>query len=160
MKNSVFELEFNKEKGTLTSLYLVGDGEHADFIKDGRGLCEIHATLWHGRESDTKFLKVYEDWKLENFTEGEDEAISVFSRRGIVITERFILTDDDLRIKINVKNTNAYPVYFKREDLSFYTPFADSYDDSKTCQRVRTHAHMAPFGENSYVRVERMGISE
>lgn len=158
MKNGIFELSFDAIKGVLTSLFLVGDPENANFIKPGRGLCELHATPWYGRDGEN-CTKVLEPWTLESFSEDTDKAVAVFSRRGVIATETFTLTDKDLRIELNIKNTNFYPVYFKREDISIYTPFADSYDDSVTCQRVRTHAHMAPFGENSYVRVERMGES-
>ena len=159
MKNDIFELVFNEKLGTLTSLFLVGDKEHADFIKDGKGLGEIHPIHWYSRDGE-KFSKSMEPWGLESFSVNESVATAVFSRRGVIATETFTLTDKDLRIEIEVKNTNFYPVYFNREDLSVYTPFADSYDDSITCQKIRVHTHMAPFLENSYVQVERMGESK
>ncbi|MBE6666952.1 MAG: hypothetical protein E7607_01410 [Ruminococcaceae bacterium] len=159
MKNSLFEMNFDADKGRLTSLYIVGDNEKANFIKDGRGLCEIHTTPWYDR-GDNRYFKSPENWTLESFEQDSTKAIAVFSRRGVVATQTFTLYDNELRIHTRFTNTNAYPVYFKREDIALYTPFADSYDDSLTCQRVRVHTHMAPFGENSYVRVERMGISE
>ena len=159
MKNSVFELKFNESEGTLTSLFLTGDKERADFIKYGKGLCEIHSTPWYGRDGEN-CTKALESWSRESFILEDNSATAVFSRRGVIATETFTLRDKDILIEIDVKNTNFYPVYFKREDLSFYTPFADSYDDSLTCQRVRVHTHMAPFMDNSYVRVERMGVSK
>ena len=45
MKNSVFELQFNREKALLTSLVLTGDPERANLIKTDKGLCEICPTL-------------------------------------------------------------------------------------------------------------------
>ena len=33
MKNSLFEMNFDADKGRLTSLYIVGDKEKANFIK-------------------------------------------------------------------------------------------------------------------------------
>lgn len=159
MKNDIFDLQFDEGKGLLTSLVLSRDPEGANFIKNGHGLCEIHSTLWYGRENG-KFFKQQEDWQLTAFHENASVAVAEFSRRGVAVKETFTLTERDLRISIKVKNNNFYPVYFKREDFSFYTPFADSYDDSITCQRLRCHAHMAPFLDNSYIRLERMGESE
>ena len=76
------------------------------------------------------------------------------------VEEQFILEEDILRVKISVKNTNAYPFYFKREDFSFFVPFADSYDGSLVSQAVRCHTHIAAFLENSWMQAERMGFSE
>lgn len=161
MKNKWTELRFDEEKGTLTSLQLVGDPWQANFIKEGRGLGELHDVLWYYRDSEADlWTKRWEKWEKRSFAQGEREAEAVFSRRGVAVTEKFLLAEEDLRITIEVKNENAYPVYFQKEDLSLYTPFADSYDDSLTAQRIRCHAHIAPFYENSYVRTERMGESE
>ena len=159
MKNSCFELEFNESTGQMTSLVLVGDKERANFIKIGKGLCEIHPTPWYDR-GDNKYFKSYENWSFESFEKKENSAVAVFFRRGVIATQTFTLFDGEIRINTQFKNTNSFPVYFKREDISLYMPFADSYDDSLTCQKIRVHTHMAPFGENSYVRVERMGESE
>ena len=41
MKNGIFDVGFDKEKGLLISLSLVGDPENANFIKKGRGLFEL-----------------------------------------------------------------------------------------------------------------------
>ena len=159
MKNSCFELEFNESTGQMTSLVLVGDKERANFIKIGKGLCEIHPTPWYDR-GDNKYFKSYENWSFESFEKKGNSAVAVFLRRGVIATQTFTLFDGEIRINTQFKNTNSFPVYFKREDISLYMPFADSYDDSLTCQKIRVHTHMAPFGENSYVRVERMGESE
>lgn len=159
MKNDIFELQFDAQKGLLTSVVLSQDPERANFIKTGRGLAEIHSTLWFAHV-DGKFTKQPEDWKLEEFTEGTVCSTATFSRRGVTVEERFTLCERDLRISIKVTNHNFFPVYFKREDFSFYTPFADSYDDALTCQKIRCHTHMAPFLDNSYIRTERMGVSE
>ena len=159
MKNGIFEIEFDSERGILTSLVALGDPERANFIKSGRGLGELHPMLWYALDGN-KNTKAMQQWELESFTEGTSSACAVFNMRGVRIEQTFELTESDLRIRMRVTNENFYPVYFKREDLSFYTPFADSYDDSLTCQRVRCHAHMAPFLDNSYIRAERMGISD
>ena len=45
MKNDIMEVEFDQEKGLLTSLIFTKDPERANFIKTGRGLGEIHTTL-------------------------------------------------------------------------------------------------------------------
>lgn len=159
MKNAIFEIGFDESKGTLNALSLVGDKEQANFIKPNRGLGEIHDTLWYARGNGV-MTKKGEKWELQSFTQSEEKAKAVFSRRGVKATEDFYFTDKDFRIKIVFQNDNAYPVYYKREDISIYTPFADSYDDSLTCQKIRCHAHVAPFMDNSYIRCERMGTSE
>ena len=112
MKNDIFDLQFNEEKGLLTSLVLSRDPEGANFIKNGHGLCEIHSTLWYGRENG-KFFKQQEDWQLTAFHQNASVAVAEFSRRGVAVKETFTLTERDLRISIEVKNNNFYPVYFK-----------------------------------------------
>lgn len=159
MKNSVFDIQFDEKKGLLTSLILYNDEEKANFIKEGRGLAEPHGVLWCAF-GYKKAYKEIEPYQFESFTEQDKYATAVFSRRGVKIEETFILEENLLRIKISVKNKKGYPVYFKKEDCAFFMPFADSYDNSEICAKVRCHTHIAAFGENSYVQTERMGCSE
>lgn len=159
MQNGLFKIDFNPDKGILTSLILQNDPERANFIKKGRGLFEPHGVPWYLRENE-KFYKISEPYELESFEEEGNFAQAVFVRRGIKIEENFVLKNDFLRVQITIKNKNNYPFYFKKEDCAFYVPFADSYDNSQICQKLRCHAHIAAFGENSYVCAERMGDSE
>ena len=76
MKNDILEVEFDHEKGLLTSLVFTKDPERANFIKAGRGLGEIHTTLWYDRENG-KFTKKGEEWKLEAFEEKENTATAL-----------------------------------------------------------------------------------
>ena len=158
MKNQIFEIGFDQSKGILTSLVLCKDPERANFIKAGRGLAEPHGVPWYRRE-DGKFYKTTEPYQPESFEEKGDLARAVFQRHGVKIYEDFILKNDFLLVRIRVKNESGHPFYFKREDCAFYMPFADSYDNAEICRKVRCHTHIAAFGENSYVRTERMGIS-
>ena len=158
MKNNLFTLNFDNTRGILTSLILNDDPEKANFIKDGHGFCEIHPTLWFTRENGV-FSKEGEAWELLDFKEGNTSTVATFQRRGIQVCEIFELSENDLTLRIEIKNTNSYPFYFKHEDFSIFAPFADSYDDSLTAQRIRVHTHIAPALENSYITLERMGVS-
>ena len=159
MKNEKFTLTFDPERGLLTSCILNADPECANFIKEGHGFGEIHSTLWFTWDNGV-FDKKGEAWDFVSFSESEQEAVACFSRRGVFVCETFLLCENDFRLRIEVKNTNFYPVYFKKEDFSIYTPFADSYDDSLTSQRIRVHTHIAPSSEQTFIRLERMGVSE
>ena len=159
MKNELFEIDFDPMRGILTSLILQNDPARANFIKAGRGLFEPHGVPWYLREND-KFYKTSDPYRLEKFEENGNSALAEFVRLGVKISENFVLESDFLRVSITIKNENAHPVYFKKEDCAFYVPFADSYDNSKVSQRLRCHTHIAAFGENSYVCAERMGDSE
>lgn len=158
MKNDLFDIAFDRERGTLSALSLVGDPERANFIKPPHGLGELGSTLWFTHIGD-EWTKAEETWKFVSFDEGEREACAVFAWHGVRATERFILTERDLRVRIEFLNENAYPMYFEREDVSLFVPFADSYDDSETCQKIRCHEHISAAMDNTYIRAERMGFS-
>lgn len=158
MENAIFRIGFDEKIGRLTSLCLVGDPKQANFIKEGRGLFEPHAIatgtirngIWDTRERGYTLLR---------FEEKEECATIVWERGALQIEERFFFEEERLKIQITAKNTAVYPLYFKREDFAFYTPFADSYDSADVCTNVRCHTHIADFGQASYIRLERMGES-
>ncbi len=159
MKNGVFEIGFDKETGLLTSLSLVGDPEKANFVKKGRGLFELRGVPF-GKRVNGFFVTEPDDYTLVSFDETEETAKAVFARKGVEVEEEFCLEKEYLKVKLTVKNTNSYPVYYKREDFAFYTPFADNYDSSEISTKVRCHTHIADFGQASYIRTERMGESK
>ena len=172
MKNKIFSIEFNKEVGIMNSLVINADPEKANFIKEGKGFCELNSVPWYRCETvkrasktenyefeNINYYKGNEEYCFRSFEENESCAVAVFERRGIVVEEIFELEEELLRVKINVKNENAHPFYFRREDMAFYVPFADSYDNSEISQRIRCHTHIAAFGENSWIQTERMGFS-
>ena len=75
MKNDIFEIEFDKERGTLVSLVLGGDPAHANFIKEGKGLLEIHDTPWYDKDSNNLvFQKGNVAWNFVSFEENENQA--------------------------------------------------------------------------------------
>ncbi len=160
MKNEFFEIEFDSKRGILTKLILTGDSEHANFIKNGHGLFEPHTVSFQGKNHDGGRVTDEEAYALRSFQENETVTNIVFARRGITISERFFFEGEYLKTEITVKNTNAYPFYFKREDFALYVPFADSYDSTVVCKKKRCHVHIADLGQASYIRTERMGKSE
>lgn len=160
LSNNVFSVEFDEGKGIMTALTINADPEKANFIKEGRGFCELTAVPYYTYNPVTHHVVGTEDYKFEKFETEEKCAKATFSRRGVVVRETFVTEEEILRVKIDVKNENAYPFYFMREDFGFFVPFADSYDSSLICQQIRCHTHIAAFGENTWVQAERMGISE
>lgn len=159
MKNEIFELNFDEGKGLLTGLSLVGDPNRANFVKEGRGLFELRGVpigIW----KEGRYVTEPQGYDLLSFSEEERKATAKFARLGVEVTEKFFCEDAYLCVSLTAKNTNSYPVYYKREDFAFYTPFADSYDSSEISAKVRCHAHIADFGQASYIRTERMGESE
>jgi len=173
MKNEIFSAQFNNERGIMTSLVINADPEKANFIKEGKGFCELNSVPWYKSEIKKKqsstrnyafenvnYYKGNEEYTFCSFEEKENRAVAVFERRGIAVEEIFEFKNEHLHVKINVKNENAHPFYFRREDLAFFVPFADSYDNSEISQRIRCHTHIAALGENSWIQTERMGFSE
>lgn len=159
MKNGIFDVGFDKEKGLLISLSLVGDPENANFIKKGRGLFELRGVPF-GQRVNGAFVTQPEGYQLLSFEENDERAKAKFARRGVEVEEEFFFDGEYLKVKCTVRNQTEHPVYYKREDFAFYTPFADSYDSSEISTKVRCHTHIADFGQASYIRTERMGESE
>ena len=129
MKNNIFSIEFNKEVGIMNSLVINADPEKANFIKEGKGFCELNSVPWYRSENvkrtsktenyefeNINYYKGNEEYCFRSFEENESCAVAVFERRGIVVEEIFELEEELLRVKINVKNENAHPFYFRREN--------------------------------------------
>ncbi|MBQ7643150.1 MAG: hypothetical protein IJS67_04535, partial [Clostridia bacterium] len=167
MKNEIFDLKFDKKTGKIYSLKLCGDEKEAEFLKTGRGLAEprkcdaMTCGYPGGYELSTAF-----PFNLVRASENERGASAKFVMKrsedeaGVTATEKFYFDGDLLKCEIVYKNENDFPVYFKEGDIAFYMPFYDNYDNSEVATSTRCHEHINAAGENSYIMLERMGVSE
>ncbi len=100
------------------------------------------------------------DFEVRRFEESEVGAVAVSSYQGVEAATEYAFEDDRLAVSLTLKNTNPYPVYYKNGDLCLEAPINDAYDSSDVCMKERCHAHIHAGLESSYIRCERMGMSE
>ncbi len=142
MKNKIFELKFNTEKGGITWLSLVGDENNMNFIKDGGALGSLP------------------NFDLVSSADNQSSIIAQYQKRGVEINAKYEFVNDKLYLSYDIKNKNDYPVYFKDGDLKIDFAFFDCYTDSETCMKKRCHEHIFAGEEFSFINAERMGLSE
>ncbi len=141
MKNGVFEIEFDSEKGGISHLSLVADEREMNFCRDGRVMAALRG------------------FSIESFMQTEQSARAVSSLAGVEAVTEFFFDREDLLVCTRLTNKNFYPMYFSNGDICLEMPLNDAYESSDICMRERCHAHIWTGLENSYIRTERMGES-
>ena len=142
MKNQVFDIVFDRESGGISSLTLCGDSEGMNFCREGRALFALR------------------NFTLQSFEQAEDFAQSHLSFMGVKATAEYKFEQKYLNVSISLLNENPYPIYFKNGDIILETPINDAYESSAVCMKERCHAHIFAGLDCSYIRCERMGMSD
>ena len=142
MKNRIFDIAFDQKCGGVSRLSFCNDPERMNFCKEGGALFALR------------------DFALSSLCESESDATAVSSYQGVEARTEYAFSGEHLKVTLTLKNNNSYPTYYKNGDLILETPFCDAYEASDICMRARCHAHIHAGLEGSYIRCERMGVSE
>lgn len=155
MKNSVFQVEFDKTRGTIARLSLCGDEHGMNFVKEGATFGDVYVTFIEPEA----WMPVSIALDLTEFEETDDLARARYERNGIVLTVEYFFVGENLKAVYKITNVNRYPHYFKDGDVRLGTAFNDSFIGSDRCMKYCCHEHIWPALQSSYIYAERMGES-
>ena len=155
MKNSVFQVEFDKTRGTIGRLSLCGDEHGMNFVKAGATFGDVYVTFIEPEA----WMPVSVALDLTAFEETDERAWARYERNGIVLTVEYFFAGENLKAVYKVTNANRYPYYFQDGDVRLGTAFNDSFIGSAVCMKHCCHEHIWPALQSSYIYAERMGES-
>ena len=142
MENNAFRIQFDDQNGGISSLVLLGDPAGMNFCRKGRALFALR------------------HFNLASFEQSDSSAVSISHYMGVKATTKYQFEKENLNVHISLCNENPYPVYFKNGDMILEAPINDAYESSTICMKERCHAHIWTGLDNSYIRCERMGMSD
>ncbi len=157
MKNSIFDIEFDKESGTIGKISLVNDVNNMNWCaSDGK---------W-GRPHNETFNDEFEEWRerinfeLSEFREDENSAISVYSNGYIDVTvERTFDKDGNLREKYTLKNPRYADLFLSEHNFAIEVPLNDRYTYADECMIHHCNAHIWCGHNTTYINALKMGPS-
>ncbi len=163
MRNSFFNVKFDKKLGGVKLLSLVKDKNNMNFCKGGRYFCLLRdfgdrIKLLRLEGVKTAYDPTYFD--LKEIVSSSSRTVVISESRGVEAKTEYTIKRDKLIVKTVLKNKNSYPVYYKDGDISIDMPFNDAYESSEICMKERAHTHIHTGLDVCYVRSERMGLSE
>ena len=142
MENNAFHIQFDDRNGGISSLVLLGDPAGMNFCREGRALFALR------------------HFTPESFEQSDSAAVSISHYMGVKATTKYQFEKENLNVHISLCNENPYPVYFKNGDMILEAPINDAYESSTVCMKERCHAHIFAGLDCSYIRCERMGMSD
>lgn len=160
MKNSNFEIEFNKENGSICSIKNSNDGNEMNWCSDigNWGLPHAQNQIGYG---ETYSEIEYKNLELLSFEEDEYTAVSVYSNDTICVTvKRSFSEKGNLIESCTIKNLRRNCLFLKHGDLKFEIPFNDNYTSAEECMKRRCNTHIWCAGNVAYVNALRMGESD
>ena len=160
MKNSKFEIEFNKENGSICFIKNRNDGNEMNWCSDigNWGLPYAQNQVGYG---DTCSEVEYKNLELLSFVEDENTAVSVYSNDTICITlKRSFSKEGNLIESGTIKNLRENCLFLNHGDLKFEIPFNDNYTSAEECMKRRCNTHIWCGGNVTYVNALRMGESD
>ena len=154
MKNGIFDIQFDKNTGSITRIALHGDEYNMNFVKEGVTFGDVYAKLI----VPEAWLYETTPFHLLRFEETQTGAYAEYEKNGLMLTVRYFFDGDDFKAAYTLTNSNPYPYYFKNGDIRLATGFNDSFTGSEICVKYCCHEHIWAANESSYIYAERMGL--
>ncbi len=143
MQNHFYQIEIDETTGGLNRLTFVNDPHQMNFCKAGRTISSVA------------------DFAVEKIEYAENKCV-VYAKKGLsVLTTEYLLNGEYVEITHTLKNTARYPVYYKNADFAIQMPLNDNYrDGAAECMKHCCSTHIFAGNRSSYIRAERMGVSD
>lgn len=153
MKNQTFEIYFDKEKGTISQLFLQTDCHQMNFIKEGYTLNQVKRTR---RVRDE--LRI-QDLMLISFEETQTGATAVFRDKTLEVCSTYSFKENGyLHVTNRLRSLNDTDLFLERGEWGIEMPFNDEYPNAKKCMTQRCHTHIWCGLEGaSYICCLKMG---
>ena len=158
MKNSKFEIDFNKTDGAINSIKIVGDEHNMNWCLDcgrwGYVHCINYDNIWGDYKSRMK------EMTLIDFSEDENSAVSVYTNDILQVTvNRLFDCDGNLVERFTFENLVYADSFLNEHNCGIEVPFNDVYTDADDCSVHRCNTHIWCGMESTYINALRMGVS-
>lgn len=163
MKNSFFNVKFDRKQGGIKWLSLVKDQKNMNFCKNGRQFGLLRDYGDRIKLLKLEGVKITYDptvFSLKEMTSSNAKTLVISESRGVEAKTEYTIKRDKLIVKTVLTNNNTYPVYYKEGDIAIDIPFNDAYESSEICMNERAHTHIHTGLDVCYVRSERMGLND
>lgn len=159
MRNNIFNIEFDKNSGTISSLVLNSDRDNMNWCSERGRWGYVHHTNYDGIAGDYKSRA--KELELVSFSETEKNAVSVYSNGLLNVTaERFFDSDGNLKERFTFKNVVYPDLFLSEHNCSVELPFNDVYTYADDCMVHRCNTHIWCGLDTTYVNALKMGVSE
>lgn len=158
MQNAVFNIEFNKENGTVSEIWLNGDACSMNWVSENGMWGYIHCINYDGLWGDYKSRQ--REMKLVSFSESEDSAVSVYSNEAVQLTVvRGFDVSGNFTESFTFKNLMYADAFLSEYNCGIEVPFNDVYTNADDCLAHRCNTHIWCGLESTYINALRMGVS-
>ena len=162
MKNDIFNVTFDKNQGTVTSITLNADEHKMNFVGEignwGRIICENRLSRF---SYNLPKANVVRQTELVSFRESENEAVAVYSNLALEITvTRSFNEVGNLCEKYAIKNLRNSDYYSGYGNFAIEVPFNDRYESATECMTRHCNTHIWCGHTSTYINALKMGESE
>lgn len=159
MKSDKFQIDFNSENGTISSIKIVGDDNDMNWCSDDGKWGFVHYinydNIWGDYKSRMK------EMSLESFTQSTDSAVSVYSNGLLRATvSRSFDGNGNLVERFELENLVYADAFLCEFNFGIEVPFNDRYTDADDCAVHRCNTHIWCGLDSTYINALRMGISQ
>lgn len=161
MKNDIFEIKFNAENGSVSSITNLKDPYKMNWcIEDGGwGLMHYNNTFviepLYKREGSVSNIP------LKEFNENENSSTAIYENESLrVISERFFTENGCYNERYTIKNLRETDFFLEQGTLGITLPFNDIYTYADDCMVNRCNTHIWCGGNTTYVNALKMGESD
>lgn len=161
MKNDIFEIKFNAENGSVSSITNLKDPYKMNWcIEDGGwGLMHYNNTFeiepLYKREGSVSNIP------LKEFNENENSSTAIYENESLrVISERFFTENGCYNERYTIKNLRETDFFLEHGTLGITLPFNDIYTYADDCMVSRCNTHIWCGGNTTYVNALKMGESD
>lgn len=161
MKNNYFEIKFNSEDGSVSSITNSKDPHKMNWcIEDGGwGLIQYNNTF----EIEALYKKEdsISNIPLKKFEQTENECTAVYENESLrVKAERFFAENGCYNERYTIKNLRETDFFLEQGTLGITLPFNDIYTYADDCMVSRCNTHIWCGGNTTYVNALKMGESD
>lgn len=161
MKNNLFEINFNAENGSVSSIVCVNDPHKMNWcIQDGGWGCPQYTDVFkldplHPYEQYTALMP------LKSFNDTGDTCTAIYENEALRITvERSFADNGYYNEKYTFKNLRETDLFLEQGSLGICMPFNDIYTYADDCMVKKCNTHIWCGGNVSYVNALKMGESD
>lgn len=161
MKNKFFEIKFNSDNGSVSSITNLNDQYQMNWcIQDGGwGLIQYNNTF----EIEPIYKKEgsISNIPLIEFTETEDNCTAIYENESLrVKSKRFFTENGCYNERYTIKNIRETDFFLEHGTLGITLPFNDIYTYADDCMVNRCNTHIWCGGNTTYVNTLKMGESD
>lgn len=159
MRNSVFNIKFDEQNGGITSIRLVDDRHHMNWVDEGKTWGIIRSKNYAGIWGE--YEKRCKNMELAELKKDETMAISKYTNGVLSVTvERFFSNKGNFVERYTLKNISDVDLFLEQDNFGILLPFADRYTDAEDCMINRCHTHIWCGHNTAYINALKMGVSD